>query len=55
MDRLTLKEVLEKLVRLDEVELIEVLGVDSEMLVRVFEDLIEENLEELERAVQEYD
>lgn len=55
MDRLTLSEVLEKLARLDEVELIELLKLNSETLVRLCADLIEDNLEELERAVQEYE
>ena len=42
---MTLKEVLERLARLDEVTLMELLSVTSEDLVEVFKERIEDNLD----------
>lgn len=54
MNPLTLSEVIEALSSLDEVELIELLGVRSEQIAQAFKDLIEEDLERFSRAAQEY-
>ena len=48
---LTLNDILDRLRQLDEVELLDILGVNSDMLVDRFADLIEEKLERLEEAV----
>ena len=45
---LTLVDLKEKLKQLDEISLLEVLNIDSEMLVERFEDLIEERFDRLE-------
>ena len=48
---LTLRDILDRLKQLDEVELLDILGVNSDMLVDRFADLIEEKLERLEEIV----
>ena len=48
---LTLNDILDRLRQLDEVELLDILGVNSDMLVDRFADLIEEKLESLENIV----
>lgn len=49
---LTLDEVKEKLERLDEVTLLELLNIHSDDLVSRFEDFIEDNLEKLIREIE---
>lgn len=49
---LTLDEVKEKLERLDEITLLELLNIHSDDLVSRFEDLIEDNLERLIREIE---
>lgn len=53
MNPLTFPEFKEKLMRLDEVTLLELLGLDSEQLVILCEDLIEEQREKLEKELDE--
>jgi hypothetical protein len=48
---LTLREILERLKSLDEVELCDILGISSEDIVERFIDLIEEKIETLELTV----
>ena len=48
---LTLREILERLKALDEVDLLDVLGVNSEMLVERFIDIIEDKIDKLELEV----
>lgn len=48
---LTLNDILDRLRQLDEVELLDILGVNSDMLVDRFADLIEEQLDKLEATV----
>ena len=48
---LTLNDILDRLRQLDEVELLDILGVNSDMLVDRFADLIEEQLDKLEETV----
>lgn len=48
---LTLREILERLKSLDEVELCDILGISSEDIVERFIDLIEEKIESLELTV----
>ena len=48
---LTLREILERLKQLDEVELCDILGISSEDIVERFLDLIEEKIEALELTV----
>lgn len=50
---LTTTDISERLKRLDEVILLEVLGIDSEMLVERFMDLVEDKAEELEEELDE--
>lgn len=52
---LTLVELKERLKKLDETILCEVLDISSEELVDRFEDLIEENFEELESDLEDED
>ena len=54
MYSLTLQELKERLKRLDELSLLEVLDVTSEEIVEYFEDRIEDNFDKLLREV-EYD
>ena len=51
---LTFPEVLAQLKQLDEIELVELLGVNSEHLVDRFVDLIEENPEKYEEALNQW-
>ena len=48
---LTLRELLERLISLDEVTLLELLGLTSEDLVKAFSDRIEDNCETLMNEV----
>ena len=48
---LTLEEVKERLKRLDEITLLELLDVDSEQLVETYSDIIEEHIEFYEEQV----
>ncbi len=50
----TLPEVLDLLKKLDELELIELLGVNSEDLVDRFSDLVEDNPEKFERELNQW-
>ena len=52
---LTLVELKERLKKLDETILCEVLNISSEELVERFEDVIEENFEELESDLEDED
>ncbi len=45
---MTLREVLERLKELDEVDLLEILGVNSEMLLERFIDIVEDKIDKLE-------
>ena len=54
MIELTLEELIERLKRLDEVTLLELLNIDSEDIVVAFRDLIDDNYEKLLKEV-EYD
>ena len=48
---LTLAELSEKLITLDEVMLLELLEIDSEMLVNSFQDIVEEKMDKLIKEV----
>ena len=48
---LTLNDILDRLRQLDEVELLDLLGVNSDMIVERFIDLIEEHIDKLELEV----
>ena len=48
---LTLNDILDRLRQLDEVELLDLLGVNSDMIVERFIDLIEEQIDKLELEV----
>lgn len=50
---LTLEEVKERLKRLDEITLLEVLNISSEELVERFEDLIEEKFDDFQKDLEE--
>lgn len=50
----TLPEVLEQLKQLDEIDLVELLGVNSEDLIDRFTDLIEDNPEKFELALNQW-
>lgn len=50
---MVLSELKDKLKTLDEITLLEVLNVNSELLVERFDDLIEEDFEQLARQFQE--
>jgi len=49
---LTFEEIKERLKRLDEVTLLEVLNISSEELVERFDDIIEDKQEELEEDLE---
>lgn len=49
-----LDELLDKLKRLDEVLLLELLEISSDQLVDRFQDLIEENIEKCERELDDF-
>ena len=49
---LTFEEVKEKLHRVDEITLLELLDISSYDIVQRFEDLIEDNLEKIEREIE---
>lgn len=48
---LTLAELSEKLITLDEVMLLELLEIDSEMLVNSFQDIVEEKMDKLIKEI----
>jgi hypothetical protein len=50
---LTLNEIKERLMRLDEIDLLEVLEISSEDLVERFTDYIEDRADELEQELQD--
>lgn len=50
---LTLEELKEKLIKVDEISLLEVLNISSEDIVDRFEDWIENHQEELSREFEE--
>lgn len=50
---LTLEELKERLKKLDEITLLEVLDISSEEIVERFEDLIEEKFDDLEEDFEE--
>ena len=50
---LTLPEISDRLKRVDEVSLLEVLNISSEDIVERFQDIIEENADELERELED--
>ena len=50
----TLPEVLEQLKQLDEIDLVELLGVNSEDLIDRFSDLVEENPDKFELALNQW-
>ena len=50
---ITFEEVKERLKRLDEITLLEVLNLNSEVIVDRFEDIIEENIETLAREFED--
>jgi len=50
----TLPEVLDLLKKLDEIELVELLGVNSEDLIDRFVDLVEDNPEKYEEALNQW-
>lgn len=50
----TLPEVLAQLKQLDEIELVELLGVNSEDLIDRFADLVEANPEKYEEALNQW-
>lgn len=51
MHEITIEELKEKLKRLDEVELLDILGVTSEEIVEAFEYLIEEKQDKLKKEL----
>lgn len=52
-DEITLEELKEFLKRYDEVTLLEVLNIDSELLINRFSDEIEDKYEELKEMIDE--
>lgn len=50
---LTLQDIMEKLKDLDEILLLEILGIDSEMIIERFSDLIEDNADKLEEELDD--
>ena len=50
---LTLRDLCDKLKRLDEVTLLEVLDISSEDIVDRFEDMIEEHYDQLEKELED--
>ena len=49
---LTFEEIKEKLAMLDEITLLELLNINSYDLVQRFDDIIEDNLDKLEREIE---
>jgi len=49
---LTFEEIKEKLAMLDEITLLELLNIHSYDLVQRFDDIIEDNLDKLEREIE---
>lgn len=54
MNELTLEELKERLVGLDEISLMEILDIHSDELVEAFEDKIEENIDKLKRMLNDF-
>lgn len=54
MSELTLEELKEKLKGLDEITLLELLGIYSDELVEAFEDRIEEEQDKLKRMLNDF-
>ncbi|MCR4308358.1 MAG: hypothetical protein NUV80_07455 [Candidatus Berkelbacteria bacterium] len=52
---MTFEEVKERLAKIDEISLLEILDIASEDLVNKFEDKIEERIDELAREFEEED
>jgi len=52
MMNLTFEEIKEKLAMLDEITLLELLDITSYDLVQRFDDIIEDNLDKLEREIE---
>lgn len=52
---LLITEIMEKLKQQDEVLLLELLNINSEMIIDRFSDLIEERMNYIERTVIDYD
>lgn len=50
---LTFPEIKERLKRLDEITLLEILNITAEDLIERFEDIIEENAEKLEKELED--
>ena len=50
---MTLQEILEKLSTLEETELIDLLGVTSDVIVEHFRDEIEEDIEKFEKYIED--
>jgi hypothetical protein len=50
---LTIPEISERLKRIDEISLLEILNISSEELVDRFQDLIEEKADELEQELED--
>ena len=50
----TLPEILEQLKQLDEIDLVELLGVNSEDLIDRFADLVEDNPDKFELALNQW-
>jgi hypothetical protein len=49
---LTLNDIKERLIQIDEITLLEILEIDSEMLVERFIDLVEDKADLLERDLE---
>ena len=54
MNELTLEELKERLIGLDEISLMELLDIHSDELVEAFEDKIEENIDKLKRMLNDF-
>jgi len=52
---MTFQEILEALKKVEETELIDLLGVTSEDIVNHFEDIIEDNIDKLTQYIKEED
>ena len=50
----TLPEMLAQLKQLDEIELVELLGVNSEDLIERFSDIVEDNVEKFDEALNQW-
>ena len=50
---MTFEEILEKLSNLEETELIDLLGVTSDVIVEHFRDIIEEDIDKFEKYIED--